>query len=62
MGFDTLAAQMVLKLKEIYPHIKLILVFPCISQTRGWSETDKNIYEMIKKKADKYYIMPRPEV
>ena len=28
LGFDTLAAQIVLKLKKKYPHIKLILVLP----------------------------------
>ena len=35
-GWDTLAAQTVLRLKERYPHIKLILVLPCLTQTRGW--------------------------
>ena len=29
LGFDTLAAMSVLKLKKDYPHIKLILVLPC---------------------------------
>ena len=35
-GFDTLAAQCVIRLKEQYPNIKLILVFPCITQTNNW--------------------------
>ena len=35
-GFDTLAAGTVLKLKPSYPNIKLILVLPCLTQTRGW--------------------------
>lgn len=34
-GFDTLATQCVLSLKKQYPHIKLILVLPCITQTKG---------------------------
>ena len=53
LGFDTLAAQTVLELKRNYPHIKLILVLPCLSQTRGWSAVDVEIYENIKRKADK---------
>lgn len=52
-GFDTYAANTVLKLKEKYPHIRLILVLPCRNQTRGWSEDARNEYERILQKADK---------
>lgn len=52
IGFDTLAAQTVLKLRKQYPHIKLILVLPCLAQTRGWREDDIKIYEEIKAQAD----------
>lgn len=54
LGFDTMAAQTVLALKEIYPQIKLILVFPCETQTHGWQKTDTEIYEKIKTECDKY--------
>ena len=53
LGFDTIAAQIILKLKEKYSHIKLILVLPCINQTKGWKKDDVEIYESIKKSADK---------
>ena len=53
LGFDTLAAQTVLKLKEKYPQIKLILVLPCLTQTRGWPAGDVEEYERIKTQADK---------
>ena len=53
LGFDTLAAQTVLALKKDYPHIKLILVLPCITQADSWSVDDKAIYEEIKATADK---------
>ena len=53
LGFDTLASLSVLKLKQQYPHIKLILVLPCYSQTRGWKEDDIRVYEEIKHAADK---------
>ena len=53
LGFDTLAAQTVLRLKKKYPDIKLILVLPCVDQTRGWPTEDVEEYERIKSRADK---------
>ena len=53
LGFDTMAAEKVLMLKRQYPHICLILVLPCLYQTRGWNEHDRNVYEYIKTHADK---------
>lgn len=52
LGFDTLAAQAVLRVKEKHPAIKLSLIFPCLTQTRGWTETDVKEYERIKGLAD----------
>ena len=34
LGFDTIAAQAVLSVKETYPEVKLILVLPCENQTK----------------------------
>lgn len=53
MGFDTLAAQTVLRLREQYSQIKLILVLPCFTQSRSWENADRIIYETIREKADK---------
>lgn len=53
MGFDTLAAQVVLDLKKEYPQIKLILVLPCANQTMRWNQRDIEVYDDIKSKADK---------
>lgn len=53
LGFDTLAAQTVLRLREIYPEIRLILVLPCRDQTRGWKQADVAEYDRIMKAADK---------
>jgi len=44
LGFDTMAALAVLRLKEKYPYVQLILILPCKEQTRGWTEADKKIY------------------
>ena len=52
-GFDTLAAQCILRLRASYPAIRLILVLPCRDQARGWPLRDKFIYLWIKRQADK---------
>ena len=48
-GFDTLAAQCILRLRASYPAIRLILVLPCRDQTRGWPLRDKLTYHSIKR-------------
>lgn len=53
LGFDTLAAQMILELRDEYPLIKLILVLPCEGQTKGWVAEDVTVYEQIRASADK---------
>jgi uncharacterized phage-like protein YoqJ len=47
LGFDTIAALTVLRLKKLYPQIKLCLILPCKNQTKMWSESDRAIYEGI---------------
>ncbi len=53
LGFDTIAAQTILSLQQSYPQIKLILVLPCKTQTRGWNDYDVAIYEDIKRRCNK---------
>lgn len=53
LGFDTIAAQAVLSVKDVYPEIKLILVLPCENQTKYWKQTDIDVYNDILAKADK---------
>ena len=53
LGFDTLAAQTVLELKNQYTQVRLILVLPCVSQTKLWREQDVSEYERNKRNADK---------
>ena len=53
LGFDTMAAECVLKFKKIYPRIKLILLLPCLNQTKNWRDEDIAVYEKIKNQADK---------
>lgn len=54
LGFDIIAAQAILELRQIYLRIKLILVLPCKDQTKYWSEKDIAIYEEIKNRCNKY--------
>ena len=53
MGFDTMAAQVVLKARKRHSQVKLILVLPCEAQTRGWPEEAIRTYMAIKDAADK---------
>lgn len=53
LGFDTMAAQAVIALKMQYPYIRLILILPCISQADSWSVHEREVYEAMKRQADK---------
>ena len=59
LGFDTLAAQIVLDMKKEYPQLRLILVLPCEDQSRGWRSEDIAAYEDIKRKSDKVVYVSR---
>lgn len=52
IGFDTLAAQAVLKLRESRPNIMLRLLLPCQSQEEKWSLHQKREYYRIIEEAD----------
>lgn len=53
-GFDTLAAAAVIRLRQIYPQIKLHLVLPCCEaeQTARWTDSQKSEYWSILAAAD----------
>ncbi|MBQ7980361.1 MAG: DUF1273 family protein [Oscillospiraceae bacterium] len=54
IGWDTLCAQTVLKLRNEYPHIRLNLILPCneSEQTSLWKESDKKVFKEILYSAD----------
>ena len=58
-GFDMLAEETVLELKEDYPHIRLILVLPCPpeQQISNWNSEQRKKYYEILEKADKVRIL-----
>lgn len=55
LGFDTLAAQTVLKLKETQPSLRLILALPCRTQADRWKKRDRLIYEDILSRSDEVH-------
>lgn len=59
LGFDQLAAETVLQLKEEYPHIRLVMVLPCPPehQSLKWNDEQKKRYYEILKQADKVRIL-----
>lgn len=59
VGFDTLAAQAVLRARRTRPQLRLILVLPCPEQARHWPRRDAAAYERLKAQADKVvYVSP----
>jgi len=53
LGFDTLCAKTILRLRQSYPGIKLILVLPCVSQADRWRPEGRAVYREIMEQADK---------
>ncbi len=53
-GFDTLAALTVLLLRRRHPEIRLHLILPAPSQTRGWPQDEVTLYEQILAQADSH--------
>lgn len=54
IGWDTLCAQTVLKLRETHHDIHLHLVLPCppVEQSARWNDRNKAVYDAILEKAD----------
>ena len=53
LGFDTLAAQAVLRLREAFPQLRLILILPCRTQADKWRPKQQAEYASILSRADK---------
>ncbi|MBR3879180.1 MAG: DUF1273 family protein [Clostridia bacterium] len=57
LGFDTLAALAVLRLKKNFPDVTLELVLPCKNQTKFWTGEDVETYNYILSQADRVEYM-----
>lgn len=52
LGVDMWSAKIVIKLKEKYPHIKLISAIPCRNHSCKWNSKDKELWQEICDKSD----------
>ena len=53
LGFDTLAAQEVLRLRAAeLPQLRLVLVLPCLGQEAYWKPEDAALYQDLLRQAD----------
>ncbi len=60
-GFDTMAAEQVIEMREDYDIISLYLYIPCTDQDATWQNCDRERYRHILKSADKvFYITDAP--
>lgn len=57
LGFDTLAALAVLKMKQNYPNIRLALALPCKGQAKHWNAQQKSQYKYIFYNADEIILV-----
>lgn len=55
IGFDTIAAEQVIEMREDYDFIRLCLYLPCTNQDAEWCEADKSRFCRIAEMADEIY-------
>ena len=56
-GFDTIAAQEVLQLRQSFPEVKLAIAVPCSSQADRWPPKDQKTYRCILEQADRVIVL-----
>lgn len=52
LGFDLIAAAMILTKKESHPHIRLVFALPCADQSRHWTIKEQTLYQNLLQEAD----------
>ncbi len=52
LGFDTMAATAVLRMRANAEGMRLVLILPCFDQTAKWRAPDVRLYERIRAAAD----------
>ncbi len=52
LGFDTLAAQEVIKFRLTHRDVRLLLCLPCMDQADAWSDRSRFMYSYILESAD----------
>lgn len=57
LGFDTLAAEAVMRLQAAYSDVMLVMAIPCATQAMHWNEADTRRYEHILYAADETHVL-----
>lgn len=57
LGFDTLAAKLIIRFKLSHPDARLRIVVPCRNQSDSWSEAQVGMYEYTLSNADEIEYM-----
>ena len=57
LGFDTLAAEAVIRLQAMHGDVRLIMAIPCSTQAQRWSAEDTRRYERILYAADETHVL-----
>ena len=57
LGFDRMAADTVLALRQKYPDLRLLLMVPCRDQAARWSAGDRTVYERQLRDADEVCVL-----
>ena len=52
LGFDMLAAYLLLNLREVHPQLQVTFVLACLEQDRLWSHRDRTRYQKLYKQAN----------
>ncbi len=61
LGFDIIAADEVIRAKDTYPDIRLVMLIPCADQDRLWTYEQKREYSRVLSLADEVvYISDKP--
>lgn len=55
VGFDTIAARLVLEYRISHPDVKLIMYLPCTNQDKSWNASQRDAYEYVLKCADEVH-------
>lgn len=57
VGFDLLAAKLIIELKKNYPSVKLVGCVPFYGQEKNFSAEDKKLYAEVLKHCDVVYVL-----
>lgn len=57
LGIDLWSAKIVLKLKEKYPHIKLISAIPCRNHPSKWNKESRDLWQEVCDKSDEVVLV-----